>query len=445
MTIETGSAQNTSRSAATESKHGKAKPGDAHGHGGAGPGGFMAILASVETPEVATVGTITENPAALALALLRRAAAALKGAGAGDDKGLGDAVGDLDPTAVDAALDKFLQGGGTDVSVAATVPLTPPSDALVQPELPVDASALLAQAAQWAATPTANSEQSKSNATHGLPGIPGGPAKLALGTTKPDGANPAGIGLAEGATGLAGKANKAQKDVLARLADAQAALAAPEQASANTSLVADARLAQAVQKTAETLMSPLAAAQAVASTVAPARREDMARERSAFRSNAAESTAPGHTYLPSAAPGSVISAPDPVATVDTYVAEKVAYWISNDVQNAEMKLEGIGEMPVEVSIRMQGNEAHIAFRSDELQAREALENASLHLKELLQREGLVLSGVSVGTAGAGDAGGQERKSRQGARQSGIATVQAAQTDGAAGARRATGGALDLFV
>ncbi|QTN30574.1 flagellar hook-length control protein FliK [Rhodoferax sp. AJA081-3] len=131
--------------------------------------------------------------------------------------------------------------------------------------------------------------------------------------------------------------------------------------------------------------------------------------------------------------------------METYVAEKVAYWISNDVQNAEMKLDGMGELPVEVSIRMQGNEAHIAFRSDELHARAALENASEHLKDMLQREGVVLTGVSVGTAGAGDAGGQERKSRQGARQAGVASVEPSRTESVAGSRRSTGGALDLFV
>ncbi len=139
------------------------------------------------------------------------------------------------------------------------------------------------------------------------------------------------------------------------------------------------------------------------------------------------------------------SATDAPTPTDMVVAEKVAYWISSDVQNAEMKLDGIGDKPGEVSIRMQGNEAHIAFRSDELQARAALENASVHLKEMLQREGLVLSGVSVGTAGTGDPGEQGRRSHQGARPSGIASVQPAGADRISGAGRASGGALDLFV
>jgi flagellar hook-length control protein FliK len=165
-----------------------------------------------------------------------------------------------------------------------------------------------------------------------------------------------------------------------------------------------------------------------------------------FRSSVSDSASSvGLSYAPSASGTSSISAPTPITPTDTYVAEKVAYWISNDVQNAEMKLDGIGDKPVEVSIRMQGNEAHIAFRSDELQARAALENASIHLKDMLQREGLVLSGVSVGTAGAGDSNGQERQSRQGARQASVVSVQPASADRASVAGRASGAALDLFV
>ena len=78
------------------------------------------------------------------------------------------------------------------------------------------------------------------------------------------------------------------------------------------------------------------------------------------------------------------------------VAEQVSYWISQDIQNAELTLDGLGKDPVEVSIRMHGNEAQVSFRTDELQTRDLLQGAASHLKELLQSEGLVLSGVSVG-------------------------------------------------
>jgi flagellar hook-length control protein FliK len=185
---------------------------------------------------------------------------------------------------------------------------------------------------------------------------------------------------------------------------------------------------------------------AAASTSVPARRDDPSRERSVFRANASDGSTISQPYLPTASTTSVQTTPDAPTATDTLVADKVAYWISNDVQNAQMKLDGIGDKPVEVSIRMQGNEAHIAFRTDELQAQTALENASVHLKDLLQREGLVLSGVSVGGSGAGGAGEQERGSRQGMRQVVVTSVQAASgADRNTGMSRVTGGALDLFV
>jgi flagellar hook-length control protein FliK len=442
MTIETTSAQNTSRPAATESKHAKGKPGDAHGHGSGGPGGFMAILASMDTSElVAPTGAdVLNSPGALALAALQRAAAALKGkAGDADAMGLGDAAGDTDLSTTEADLAKLLQGD--EVTIAAGLP--PPIDVPRQPDLPVDTSALLAQAAQWNAVPVANPEQSNPKTMDGIAASLSGAAKPVFGADKPEGTAIANAALGEVVSELAGKVGKAQKDAATRLAAAQAAMAEP---AASSNPAAEARhQAQVLQKVVEAPVNPVTTAQAAATVAVPGRREDLGRERSVFRSTAPETASPLQTYAPSASAAGSVNAPAPVTSMETYVAEKVAYWISNDVQNAEMKLDGIGELPVEVSIRMQGNEAHIAFRSDELQAREALENAGLHLKEMLQREGLVLSGVSVGTAGAGDAGGQERQPRQGARQSGVVSVQPARTDGVAHSRRSTGGALDLFV
>jgi flagellar hook-length control protein FliK len=139
---------------------------------------------------------------------------------------------------------------------------------------------------------------------------------------------------------------------------------------------------------------------------------------------------------------------EPITPTDTYIAEKVAYWMSNDVQNAEMTLDGTGGEKVEVSIRMQGNEAQVAFRSDELKTREALQHASSHLKDMLLREGVVLSGVSVGTAGAGQdgAGGQQGKERSSVKKMSFTAVQpAAAPVGRRLGSPAGGRAVDLFV
>ena len=200
-----------------------------------------------------------------------------------------------------------------------------------------------------------------------------------------------------------------------------------------------------VTKAVEQAIGQIAVPLAVSGTLVSPRREDQARERSVFRSNAIEGSALGQSFLSTSASVAVQYTPELQMSPDVYVAEKVAYWISNDVQNAEMKLDGIGLDPVEVSIRMHGNEAHVAFRTDELQARNALESAGAHLKELLQREGLVLTGVSVGTAGAGDSGGGDAKSRQGARQGSVSAVVPTSTRSESLTGRSTGARLDLFV
>ena len=92
-------------------------------------------------------------------------------------------------------------------------------------------------------------------------------------------------------------------------------------------------------------------------------------------------------------------------------SEAGKYWISGDLKNAEMKLDGLGDSPVEVSISMIGKEAHVSFRSDESQTRTLLENANVELSELLGKEGLQLSGVSVGAKGSGDSGLSDQRPR----------------------------------
>lgn len=131
--------------------------------------------------------------------------------------------------------------------------------------------------------------------------------------------------------------------------------------------------------------------------------------------------------------------------VESYVAEQVTYWISQDVQSAELTLDGMGASPVEVSISMQGNEAQVAFRTDEMHARDAIERAAEQLKDSLQRQGVVLAGMSVGTSHSGDASGQGERPRQEGRQSGLTVLVPALTDSPARPKIPQGRALDIFV
>lgn len=133
------------------------------------------------------------------------------------------------------------------------------------------------------------------------------------------------------------------------------------------------------------------------------------------------------------------------APLEAYIAEQVTYWISQDVQSAELTLDGMGASPVEVSISMQGNEAQVAFRTDELHARAAIENASEQLKDSLQRQGVVLTGMSVGTSHGGDASGQGRRPRQEGRQAMVTAPAPAPVDTAVRQLVPQGRAVDLFV
>lgn len=148
---------------------------------------------------------------------------------------------------------------------------------------------------------------------------------------------------------------------------------------------------------------------------------------------------PGSADVAGAAAGAALSP-------ESAVAEQVTYWVSQGIQNAQLKLEGFGAEPVEVTISLNGQEAQIDFRTDQPEVRQMLEGALTQLKETLAREGLILSGVSVGASGQEGAGAQQdRRQRPNSRQ---ATVTTQETGLSAGTQRASpvaGRALDVFV
>lgn len=140
-------------------------------------------------------------------------------------------------------------------------------------------------------------------------------------------------------------------------------------------------------------------------------------------------------------------APDGGLTTEMRVAEQVSYHLGRGAQSAELEVEGIDERPIHVSIDLQGQEARIEFRAEQAQTRQVLQDAMPHLRELLEREGLTLAGMSVGSSGA--QGGQEQsagRERASLRQGQVeAVVEGAAP--AAGARGAlpSGRTLDLYV
>lgn len=79
------------------------------------------------------------------------------------------------------------------------------------------------------------------------------------------------------------------------------------------------------------------------------------------------------------------------------VAEQVAYWVNQNIQNAELTVEHDGH-PVQVTVSLNGNEAHVSFASDQNETRALLDAGVAQLRDLLESQGLVLSGMSVGEA-----------------------------------------------
>ncbi len=151
-------------------------------------------------------------------------------------------------------------------------------------------------------------------------------------------------------------------------------------------------------------------------------------------------------FTPTVQYDGTIGTGDPTATAapDAQGADQISYWAAQGIRNAELTVAGDGSDPVQVSIAMTGNEAHVEFRSEQAGTRELLANSVADLQQMLNSEGMVLSGVSVGSSGAHGGGRESRPRPDGAQ--GIAPA-GGRVDAAAEvpAQRASSGAVDLFV
>jgi flagellar hook-length control protein FliK len=451
MTIEAGPKPNGVRTAAADNRNQKNNSAAADSAGG----GFGAILASMDSsekldPPIAEVVDASAGTPVLvtspepSVTLPDSASKGLVPAdtptnfetGKGTDFQLKTDINVLSELGEDSS---FLPENPTDAIGLVTSPTAEAASASISPS--ADAAALLSQTAHW---PFANAQSSRSD---GQKPVENAVQLGAIGTTPVHTASKSQIapgGLSDLDVPLAslGKSGKLQRDFAAKQAQLPDVLTEREPLAGRE---IESRLPSLAATSVEQSAGSIAVNLAATGSLVPVRRDDPTRERSVFRSNASEGSVFAQSYLSTSSSTTVQYTPQLQMSTDVFVAEKVAYWISNDVQNAELKLDGIGLDPVEVSIRMHGNEAHVAFRTDELQARAALENASTHLKELLQREGLVLTGVSVGTAGAGDSGDREGKPRQGNRQTNISVISELPARSGSVTGRSTGGRLDLFV
>jgi flagellar hook-length control protein FliK len=432
MTIEISPAStaNTTKSAGKTEGPGsktKATAGDAPATGG----GFMAILGALgDASDASTTALPT----------------------VADDAPLSDPAAAL-PNAFDASLllQQNPQIGAAQAAQAALAAAAATAAAAAAGSTGSAPVALPANAAPVAAGLVALSGQAPATASE-TPGLNKLPASAGGAAAKSADARAASslatasdaLPVAESLTQSlqhAGAHGKAGKE-LALNAAADAASTAASASSGDQAAAKDARLTAAL----EASKSPQVA-KALEPVLAPllAKTEKSQTERNALTAKSAEPTY-GGTALGVSGPDFSQSATPAAMAPEMQAAEQVTYWVTQNVQNAELKLDGLGASPVEVSINVQGNEAQISFRSDEAATRGVLENATAHLKDLLQREGMVLTGVSVGTSSSGDAGGNsERRARPGARQTAIAPLQQAAVETGRRPGVPAGRSVDLFV
>ena len=142
-------------------------------------------------------------------------------------------------------------------------------------------------------------------------------------------------------------------------------------------------------------------------------------------------------------------------TPEQVLADRVGAWVNQKTHSAELTLDA-GGAPVEVRIALSGTEAHVHFRSDQLQTRQMLGSAVNDLRDMLQKEGLVLSGLDVGTTLSGrQSSGSDRAGGGQAQQRGTRAVGSvgngpgnnvgmAPTAPARIAARGGNGAVDVF-
>ena len=78
----------------------------------------------------------------------------------------------------------------------------------------------------------------------------------------------------------------------------------------------------------------------------------------------------------------------------------VSHWGTQHLRHASLRVGESGTDAIDIQLSMKGQEVQVAFQSDSAEARASLrESASDALTELLQRSGIQLGNVSVGTQG----------------------------------------------
>lgn len=219
--------------------------------------------------------------------------------------------------------------------------------------------------------------------------------------------------------------------------------------------------AEALRAVAETLQTTASndtagppAANTAASVALPVRAEAPAYDRAASAAQAggvadvASMSSPQAQQADAAAVAQADGLAARITQMEEQLSEQLAFWVNQHTQSAEMTVDQNG-LPVEVRVSLQGNEAHVSFRSDQEQTRQALDERVAQLRELLQQQGLQLAGVTVGSTLSEGASGRRGSSEESNGRRTVARIQvpaaaADQVPVARGTGTQSHRALDVF-
>lgn len=107
--------------------------------------------------------------------------------------------------------------------------------------------------------------------------------------------------------------------------------------------------------------------------------------------------------LPAASPAAPAPVEGPVGHPgwDRAVGQRVLWLVDQRGQTAQLRLNPPELGPVEVRLRMDGEQVHLSFSAGHVQVREALEQALPRLREMFAEAGLSLGNVDVSQQGPG--------------------------------------------
>lgn len=189
---------------------------------------------------------------------------------------------------------------------------------------------------------------------------------------------------------------------------------------------------------------PSVAAGAIGGVTSAARSSEGALDQGLWSQSGETMSAPRE----SASVDSTAGMPDPGQfAAEEQLAEQVTYWVNQKTQNAELTLHRDGQA-VEVSVSLSGQEAHVTFLCDQEQTRELLDRSMAQLSDMLRGEGLVLSGMSVGTSAdrnSGGAGTEQPRGREEGRKTQVTAATSAVAAPSQRGGRVGEGAVDIFV